>query len=411
MLIFRLGFRNSLRNIRRSMLTASMVVMGVAALVVAMSWIEGILGGMITSSTDTIGHVRVADPDFVKREQLMPMYENIADVAPVVEAAAAIPGVTAAYPVIQTGAAVSAGDEFGDTFGLVVGAPEPYFSETLKLEKYLVEGTWFTGDPNEFILGERLAKKADAEVGKDVLLIGQTQDGAMSPIKGKVVGIIHSGTAAFDQRAFVPLAKAQYLVDIPDGAIEVLAFGADRHAAAGIRDAMKADPAFTDYEVQAWSDREPWNALAGIIIAMQGILGGFVVFIVGLGIWVTMMASVLERTGEIGVLRAMGLSRVQTVLMFVFEAMLIAAVGGVFGVLLGAGPAYWLEVNGITFGEDLTQNIGTDMVVRPVVYGDMSPSVAIKGFLLGLAMAIVGSAIPAIRAALIQPVEAMRARR
>ena len=126
-------------------------------------------------------------------------------------------------------------------------------------------------------------------------------------------------------------------------------------------------------------------------------------------IWNTMTMSVLERTSEIGVLRAMGLTRLRTVLLFLYEALLIGVAGGVAGLLLGGSLGYYLEVYGIELGEDVTQNMDTNMTMASTVYGDVNLEVLLTSFVVGLLMAAAGSLIPAIRASRVEPVVAMRA--
>ena len=122
------------------------------------------------------------------------------------------------------------------------------------------------------------------------------------------------------------------------------------------------------------------------------------------------MMSVLERTGEIGVMRAMGLSRLGAVSLFVVEALAIALIGGSLGVALGSIPAYfWLELHGVSLGENVVQNLSIPFSTR--AYADFSWTIAGQGFVLALLMALIGSALPAWHAASIQPVEAMRSKR
>ena len=408
MLILTLAVRNALRNWRRTLLTSGMIVFGTALMVIAMGWIDGIFSSMIKDSTAAIGHVRIADPDYVERETLAPMYENLSDVDALVANVQMVEGVEHAYPVIRTGAAVSVGEELGDNFAMVIGAPAAFFEEQLTLKDKVVEGGFFTGADDEILLGARLARKVEAKVGEDVLLLGATQDGAMSPIKGKLVGVVQGGSALTDQSAFVPLAKAQYMVDIEGGAIEVRAYTADHNDAPALRDAVAALPAVRELSVQSWTDRAPWNSLVGIVGVMQGILGGFVLFITALGIWNTMMMSVLERTGEIGVMRAMGLGRLGTVWLFVLEAMGIGLLGGILGAALGFIPAYYLATVGITLGDEVVQQMGGDFQLRATMYGTINAGILLRGVLLAVITGVVGSIVPAIRAALIQPVTAMR---
>ena len=409
MWVFRLAIRNALRNVRRSLLTATTVMLGVALLVAALAWIQGVLGSMIGDTTDAIGHVRIVDPEYAEREALMPLYANLADVEPILEAVRAVPEVTAAYPVIQAGVTVTVDEEIGDVFGLAVGARPEFFAKHMDGRDSLQEGgSWFSEAGDEVILGRRLAEKADAELGDEVVLLGQTQHGSISPIKGTLIGITGGGTQLTEQQAWVSLDKMQWLTDIPDGAIEIRVYGEDHDQAEAIAETLRADPALEGLTVQAWTEREPFAGMMGLVDVMQGIIVVIIVFITSLAIWNTTMMSVLERTDEIGVLRAMGLGRFATVLLFVSESCAIAAVGGLAGLALGAPLALYLEHTGITLGEQVAQNVSSDFVLQTTMYGDFNPSIAASAFALGLVMALVGSLAPSIRAAAIQPADAMR---
>ena len=169
---------------------------------------------------------------------------------------------------------------------------------------------------------------------------------------------------------------------------------------------LKALPELSTYDLQAWSDREPWHSIGASIRGMQGAIVFVFVLLAALGIWNTMMMSVLERTHEIGVLRAMGKSRLGTVSLFVGEAMAIAVGGGLLGLALGAYPSWLLETKGIYIGSK-----GATAGFAETMYGDLNWHSVLLVFGLGLLMALLGSVIPAMRAANIQPVSAMRSGR
>lgn len=410
MLIFRLAMRNATRNVQRTLLTATTVVFGTALLTVAMAWIDGIFELMLDASSRTVGHVRLVDPDFAEREQLMPLYENVSNIDQVMSDLEGVPGFVKAYPRITTGVTITATEDIGDNFGLVVGAPSEWFIEQLEIEDDIVHGGMFS-ELGEGVIGSRVAERVGAAVGDEILLLGMTQDGSMSPYEITVTGIANAGNPFVDQAVFMPLEAAQWITDISDGATELLVYGADRHRAVDLRRAIEASGDFTDYTAQAWSEREPMNGLVAVADVIWAVLAGIIIFITSLGVWNTMMMSVLERTGEIGVMRAMGLSRLGTVSLFVVEALAIALIGGLVGVAIGGMGGFALEIYGIELGDQVTQNLDANMPIQSHVYADMSWRVAFLAMGSGMMMALVGSAAPAIRAALIQPVEAMRSRR
>jgi putative ABC transport system permease protein len=223
-MLFSMALRNALRNRRRSALTAATVLLGVALLTVAMCWVQGVFSGMLERAANQFGPVRLVTPAYAKREQLMPLYENIAVSKPVEDALRGLPGVTAVYPRIQTGVTVTAGEDIGEHFGLVLGAPLAYFDEVLDLDHQLSAGAMLAED-GQVVLGKVIAEEVGAGPGDEVVLLGQTQDGSMSPVKLTVAGVADLGNGQQNRLLFVTLEKARWMADIPEGAIELLVFG------------------------------------------------------------------------------------------------------------------------------------------------------------------------------------------
>ena len=406
MWILRLALRNAQRNVRRSLLTASTVVIGVALFVVTSAWLDGAFSQIFRDSTAIVGPIRVATSGWIEREALQPLYAFVPDAERVAAAARKAPGVSEAFPVVRSGVAVSVGDELGDNFAMATGAPAAWFTR-IGVDQQLVDGRMPRTD-DEWLLGAHIAKRTGASVGDEIVIFGQTQDGSLSPARGTLVGVVQAGHQLIDNQVFLPLSTMQYVVDIDGGAIEVLVYTDDLFAAGAVADTLAADPALAGLVVQSWDRRSPFDAIVGITAAVQGVLGGILVFLTALAIWNTMTMSVLERTSEIGVMRAMGLGKVGAVGLFVVEAAVIAAIGGAAGVAVGAVPALYLESVGMSLGEDLVQNMSGDYALSTRIYGDFTAGTALRGFALGLIMAVVGSLVPSSRAAAIQPVDAMR---
>jgi len=428
--LLRLAARSTMRHRARTALTAGMVAMSVMLLIVALSWLNGVFGQMLSDATSMAGHVRIVKKEYAQREQLAPLYENLQPVAPLVELLERQPGVVSVQPRITTGVTVTVGEEIGDVFAILVGAPDSYYRDHIRADQHLAQGRWFS-DGSEVVMGHRVARQAGARLGDEVVLLGMTQDGSLSPLKATLTGILSGGNSFLDQQVFLPLEPLQWLTDIPDGAIEILVFGEDYRRAGRLAEFIRNLPELAgpgadggtglrgggllhangSLTVQAWSERDPWAGMLEVIGAMQGTIVFFIILLAALGVLNTMMMSVLERTSEIGVLRAMGLGRLGVVAVFLSEAAVIAVAGGLAGIALGIGPAWLLETRGIRLGEDVTTSLSADLPLSAVVHGDLTAGIVAAAFLLGLFTAALGSLLPALRAAGIQPVVAMRTKR
>jgi len=406
-LLFGLALRNALRSPARTGLTALTIVLGTALLTLSTSWLTGVFEETLASAAEPVGHVRIAQPDYARREALLPLYENIEDTAPVLALLRDQPGVQGAYPRITAPITLSIDQDLGEVRGLAIGAPIAWYRERLALHEDLAQGRLPEG-PEEVVLGATLAKRLGATLGAELIVLGQTQDGSLSPLKAKVVGVASGGSAQVDLAAFFPLDRLQWMTDIPDGATEILVYATDRDEDVALASQISALD-IGDLVVEPWSQRSPWDALLGMIVLVRNMLNSTIVFVTALGVWNTMMMSVMERQAEIGVMRAMGMSRAGAVILFVIEAIAIAVIGGIIGVSVGAVGSIYLESHGIDLGSRVAANL--PIAVNTRLYADFTPEVAISAFLLGLLMAVLGSAVPALRAAAIQPVEAIRANR
>jgi len=134
-------------------------------------------------------------------------------------------------------------------------------------------------------------------------------------------------------------------------------------------------------------------------IAFSTSLSAFAVAVAGTA--ATMITSVIERTREIGVLKALGFTDSQVMWMIIAEAILMSLLGGLIGVVTGSGGAYVMASRGLTI------STGSSKIV---IKAPPKITLSLIGYTLGitLAVGIVGGLIPAYRAAKIPPAMALR---
>ncbi|SRR5579883_1593455 len=156
------------------------------------------------------------------------------------------------------------------------------------------------------------------------------------------------------------------------------------HASNGEPWGIEAIPTM-DY-VKSTSQLQMAKAMAWMTSAIALIIGA-------VGVLNTMIMSVLERTREIGILRAIGWRRIRVVRLILYESVLLSLVGAGIGigaaVLMTRALTWWPVVNGL-------------------VRGDVAPAVIVQGFLIALAVGLIGGAYPAYRGAHLLPTEALR---
>jgi putative ABC transport system permease protein len=136
---------------------------------------------------------------------------------------------------------------------------------------------------------------------------------------------------------------------------------------------------------------EVLGSVLNVLTLAVGALGGISLLVGGVGILTIMTISVHERTAEIGLLRAMGADRSQILVLFIGEAVVLASIGGLAGLVVGTGGAWLLGV--------LVPALPTH---TPWIY-------VLAAELLAAVIGLLAGVLPARHAARLDPIEALRA--
>ena len=133
-----------------------------------------------------------------------------------------------------------------------------------------------------------------------------------------------------------------------------------------------------------------------------GTIAAISLFVAGLGIMNIMFVSVMERTREIGVLKALGFKDSDVMKLFLWEAMLVGIIGGVIGIVAGIGGSYILP---FFFSKPIKGVKGTLMIQYTPIF---SLDLLVLVLLFSVAVSVLAGLLPARRAAKLDPVVALR---
>jgi putative ABC transport system permease protein len=212
--------------------------------------------------------------------------------------------------------------------------------------------------------------------------------GVMAP-KGQFLGI------DLDDMAYIPIARALELYN-RDGLMRInLSYreGVETSTvAAAVRAALSARHGREDFTLTTQEDMlRTLSKILGVLTAAVGALGGISLLVGGVGIVTIMTIAVTERTNEIGLLKAIGAPERTILGIFLGEAVALAAVGGVCGLVLGIGLAQLLHL------------------VFPALPVHTPWSFVILAEVVAVAIGLLAGVLPARRAAGLDAVEALRA--
>ena len=276
--------------------------------------------------------------------------------------------------------------------------------EVTALHERVVNGRWLSG-PGEILLGERLAQELDVRLGERVVIVAQGEKGPVSKAF-RVVGLFASGLPGLDEStAFIPIEDARAIVGFP-GATEVavrLRSGSPQAVAERlqeslgegfeVRDFFALNPMIRDFVRISWIELTP-------MIAILALLSGF-------GVANTVLFSVLERTRELGVMAAVGMSPRRLARMVLVESLLASALGYGVGAVAGYFVNLFLATHGWSFGEAFSEMLGR-AGMPAVLYSSVSGWYWLGSLSVVAATGLIAAWYPARRAARLQPVQAIR---
>jgi len=258
----------------------------------------------------------------------------------------------------------------------------------LRPQVKLLSGRWFTPGQREVAISRRLARRfAHFQVGDTFRTAATTLT---------VVGEFDGGNSAFDSEVWMDADEARSLFDRQQYSsllVRAASLEAGRELIARI-EADKRLPLLAGPEVKYYADQ---TATALPI----KILGNFLATAMSIGAVFaamnTMYASVGSRTREIGTLRVLGFRRRTILAGFIVEGALLAAIGGVLGCLLA------LPLHGVSTG-----TMSFNSFSETVFEFRITPWLAAKGIIFAVVVGVIGSLLPAIRAARLPVITALK---
>ncbi len=381
----------------QSLLILVGIAVGVAVIVFLTALITGLQGNIINRTLGTQAHIRVQPTEEAnrilapadgsvhlvledKRAQRLRSINNWQQVRDVLDR---VPNVKAVSPVISGPAFARRGETLASV-ALVGIVPERY-QRIIPIQDDIIAGVFRIG-AGDAVIGKQLASDLGLRVGDKLRLDGgQGREAVVN-----VAGIFELGVRELDARyVYLDMKQAQSLLDLP-GAATVIDVTVD-----DIFDAQTIAARIgrlTGLKSESWmeTNAQLMNALRSQSLSTQ-MISVFVALSVALGIASVLSVSVVQRTREIGILRAMGTTRGQMLRVFLVQGALFGMAGSVLGGVAGFGLVGAFN----TFGPKL-------------FYIPVNPWLLVGAAVLATVTGIVSAAVPARRAARLDPVEAIR---
>ena len=228
--------------------------------------------------------------------------------------------------------------------------------------------------------------------------VNETYTAYVSGVLDRIGGFGVGGPS--DTGVYVPLSQAQRFFGTDKADMILVKLKSSDPAVAN-----STSKAITDYfgnQVSVISATALQSLLTTIFSTISLFLGGIAaisLLVAGIGIMNIMIVSLIERTREIGILKALGMKSRTVLYIFLTESVIIGLIGAVIGIISG-----WILANFVALFLGRGGIIGSALTITPI----LSPTVLLGALAFGVGVSVIFALYPAWRASKLKPVEALR---
>ncbi|MBW2636679.1 MAG: ABC transporter permease [Deltaproteobacteria bacterium] len=407
--LLKIAIRNLMRYRRRTLLTSSLIMIGVVFVLVFVAVtgsIKGLLIGQITDSM--LGHIQIHKKGYVASIDNLPLTITLTP-----KAMQAIEKVIKDMPEVE---AYSTRIKFGGLFSnftettnirLNGVVPEKELKTVPLLPERIIKGNKVL-KKGEILIPELLAKGMQVTVGDTVVVIATNRDGSVNGKQFVVGGILESVTGPGGRDGYIHIEDAVEVLrmeemEISEIVLRLRDFGMLQDVYTSLTNSLSGktnEAGKPVFEIHTWEKLSPFYNIARMIDIMTFFIKIMLIAMVLVSIMNVMIMAVYERMREIGTISAIGTMPGKILSMFLLEGLSIGIFGALIGDAIGCAIIYLLNMSHITF------NFGrqTGLLLEPHV--GIADLLVVS--IIVIIVSVAASLQPALKASRMEPIYALR---
>lgn len=390
------------RQFRRSLVAVLAIAFGILSLLLASGFIEWNLRyGRESTIHSELGHIRIFKPDFLQSGLSDPFSFLLSADPDREQAIQQLPHVDVITPRISFSGLASHEDS---TISFIGEGVDPAREEHLSKSLTIVSGKGLsTESPKGIIVGQGLAANLGVKPGDTLVLMSNSVTGGANAAEVTILGLFATITKAYDDSALrVPITLAQQLLRVKGSHSYAILLDKTENTPTVLSD-LKSLFAGKGLEFTPWYEMADfYNKTAELFSRQVNVVRLIIAVIIVLSISNTLMMNVMERTGEIGTIMAIGVKREQVLFQFLAEGFILGIAGGAFGLALAYALGALISAIGIPMPAPPGMSFGYTAEIL------ITWQMALDAYLLAIITTLVASVIPAVKASRMEIVNALR---
>ncbi len=407
--IVKISFRNLMRSGRRTLLTASLITIGVMFVLIYSALAGSFKAYMVGQVTDSmLGHIQIHKKGYIASVDNLPLDKNLnqKQIEKVTELLDKNPYIESYTFRLKLGAMFS--NYVASTSLRLTGIEPENEALTLPLFASRVQGSDAgTLQEGMILVPELIAKGMKVAKDDTIVLVATNQKGSVNGLNFKVAGTVDPISGPGGRDGYIHINDVKKLLRLKQAEVSEVAIRLKN--VDDLEKAMKSlkplqemknqkeKPAF---EIHTWKKLSPFYTIVKMLDLMDISIKIILISIVLISVLNVMVMSVYERIKEIGTIAAMGTSPATITKLFLTEGLMLGIVGTLLGSLISYIIVVVINIVGISFSFG-RQN---DLVLNPVLHLNEMLIVSAIVILISL----IASISPAIKAANLDPVDALR---
>ena len=419
--VLKMAVRNLARFGRRTLLTSSLITLGIVAVLLFVAVSGSFKTIMIAQFTDSmLGHLQVHRKGYVASIDSLPLNLNMQPsmVAKVEQVLKGTPAVEAYAERVKFGAMFS---NFNETTSVRMNGVDPAAeaATTPLLPGRLVgekrAGPWLK--PGEIIIPELIARGMKVKAGDTVVLVATNRDGSVNGKPFTVGGVMQSASGPSGKDGYITIDDARTLLRMKEPEVSEIAIrlkdpGELDSVAAQLSKEFSAagaggpsasagkTPGAGGLEIHTWADLSPFSSIVRMLDLLAVFIKVMMVSIVLIAVMNVMVMAVYERIREIGTIAAIGTPPGRILSLFLTEGLLLGLGGAAVGTLVSLAAIYALNIWKVSVHFGMQPSA---IVLSPSV----APSAVVAIVAMVVIVALLASLQPAWKASRMDPVTAL----